>query len=86
MTYAKEKLILGTAEDADIRYPAGINVVSRHALLEFVEEGCSFYLRALEGQVFVNRQEIHEVILESGDLLEIGVRGPKLRFRIDFSD
>jgi len=86
ITYAKEKLLFGTEEDADIRYPAGSSVSSRHAMLEFVEEGCSFYLRVLEGQVFVNRQEIREVILESGDLLEIGVGGPKLRFRIDYSD
>ena len=86
ITYAKEKLLLGTSEDADIRYPPGAGLSNRHAVLEFVEEGCSFYLRALEGQVFVNRQEIREVILEPGDLLEIGVGGPKLRFRIDYSD
>lgn len=86
ITYANEKLLLGTAEDADIRYPGGAKVAGRHAMLEFVEEGCSFYLRAIEGRVFVNRRETREVILEQGDLLEIGVGGPKLRFRIDYSD
>ena len=86
VTYAKTRLVFGTGDDADVRYPAGLKVVERHAELTFVEEGCAFYLKALEGQVFVNRQEIREVILEHGDLLEIGVGGPKLRFRIDVSD
>ncbi|MGD2110207.1 MAG: trypsin-like peptidase domain-containing protein [Phycisphaerae bacterium] len=86
ITYAREKLVFGSTEEADVRYPGWTRVADRHALLEFVEEGCCFYLKAVEGQVFVNRQEIREVILESGDLLEIGVGGPKLRFRIDYSD
>lgn len=86
ITYAAERLVFGTAEDSNIRFAEGTNVARRHAVLEFVEEGCSFYMKALEGQVFVNRQETREVILENGDLLEIGVGGPKLRFRVDYSD
>jgi len=86
LSYDSPKLVFGTSDDCDIRYPEGSHVARRHAALEFVEDGCSFYLKALEGQVLVNRQEIREVILENGDLLEIGVGGPKLRFRIDYSD
>jgi len=86
ITYAKSRLLFGTATDADVRYQAGGAVAERHAELTFVEEGCAFFLKTIEGQVFVNRQEIREVILEHGDLLEIGFGGPKLRFRIDTSD
>ena len=86
ITYAKKRLVFGTGTDVDIRYPAGLNVSQRHAELTFVEEGCAFYLKALEGKAFVNRREIREVILNHEDLLEIGVGGPKLRFRIDTSD
>lgn len=86
ITYASKRLVFGTGDDADIRYPAGYNVAERHAELTFVEDGCAFYLKALAGKAFVNRREIREVILEHGDLLEIGIGGPKLRFRIDTSD
>jgi S1-C subfamily serine protease len=86
LSYAKDVLVFGTDRGCDIRYPDGSAVAGRHAELEYVEEGCAFYLRALEGQVFVNRREIREVILEPEDLIEIGIGGPKLRFRIDVSD
>lgn len=86
ITYAKDVLVIGTELDADVRYPVGLGVAPKHATIEFVEEGCAYYLRADEGQVFVNRREVREVILESEDLLEVGVGGPKLRFRIDITD
>ena len=86
ITYDSKRLIFGSGADADIRYPTGRSVTEQHAELTFVEEGCAFYLKALAGKAFVNRREISEVILKQGDLLEIGVGGPKLRFRIDTSD
>ena len=82
ITYAGTRVLLGTASDATVRFPAGHSVSSRHAELSFVEEGCSFYLKALDGDVFVNRRQIDEVILSPEDLIEIGIGGPKMRFRI----
>ncbi len=82
VTYSEEKLIFGTASDATVRYPAGAHVANHHAELIFVQEGCSFYLKAVNGKVFVNRKQIEEVILSPEDLIEIGVDGPKMRFRI----
>lgn len=82
ITYHQQKILLGTSIDADIRYPEGLNVAERHADLIFVEEGCAYYLKALEGDVFVNRQQITEIILSPEDLIEIGMDGPKMRFRI----
>lgn len=80
--YRETKLLIGSGPDTTVRYPKRGDMEERHAQIEFVEEGCAFYLRAIDGQVFVNRQEVKEVILEHGDLVEIGVEGPKFRFRI----
>lgn len=82
ITYSGSRLLLGTASDAEVRFPEGDNVSARHAELAFVEEGCSFYLKAIDGDVFVNRRQIDEVILSPEDLIEIGIDGPKMRFRI----
>ena len=86
ITYATERVLFGTASDADVSYPNGLKVKERHARLTFSEAGCAFHLRAIDGSVFVNQQEIREVILEHGDLLEIGHGGPKVRFRIQADD
>lgn len=82
VNYDEHRVLIGTSAEAGLRYPSGVNVLERHALLTFVPEGCSFYLKALDGEVFVNRWQIEEVILEMGDLVEFGVGGPKARFRI----
>ena len=82
ITYPQQRLLLGTSSEATVCFPDGSNVVERHAEIRFVQEGCCFYLTALDGVVFVNRSEITEVILEHDDLLEIGLGGPKMRFRI----
>ncbi|MFQ5844705.1 MAG: trypsin-like peptidase domain-containing protein [Planctomycetota bacterium] len=86
LTYNKKVLIFGTADDADVRYPADSSVKPQHAELAFDEEGCAFHLRAVEGEVFVNHRQIKEIILRPGDLLEMGRGGPQVRFRINTSD
>ncbi len=85
-TYAMQKVLFGTTPDADVSYPEGMNVQERHASLTVLEDSCDFHLQAIDGSVFVNQQEIREVILEHGDLLEIGHGGPKVRFRIQADD
>lgn len=82
VTHEGDHVLIGTDPDADVRFPEGGPVQPRHAEIAFVAEGCAFYLRRIEGQVFVNRREVTEVILEQGDLLEIGKDGPRIRFRI----
>lgn len=86
MNYQQHRVLIGTSAEAELRYPSGVKVSERHALLTFVPEGCSFFLKALDGEVFVNRRQIEEVILEMGDLVEFGVGGPKARFRICTQD
>ncbi len=82
VTYEGAHVLIGTDPDAQVRYPVGLAVQPRHAEIAFVEEGCAFYLRGIDGQVLVNRQEVKEVILQHCDLLELGVGGPKARFRV----
>lgn len=80
ITYDDPELFLGSAPGADVRiaHPA---VAGRHAVIEFAESDCAFHLRRLEGRVFVDRREIEEVILQDGDLVELGIDGPRMRFR-----
>ena len=80
--YESHRIRFGTAADVDVRYPVGLAVCEQHAEIVFRPDGCSYYAMAVEGQVFVNRQEIREIILDNGDLIELGLGGPKLRFRI----
>ncbi|HLQ38496.1 MAG TPA: trypsin-like peptidase domain-containing protein [Planctomycetota bacterium] len=80
ITYDGTVVAVGSAADADVRLPVP-QVAPHHAVIEFDEPACSFLLRRKDGQVFVNNQEIEEVILNEGDLLEWGAGGPRARFR-----
>ena len=82
-TYPTDEVLLGTDSHADARFPeATPGIADRHAVIRFQPSACCFHLRALDGRVFVNEKEVIEVILEPDDLIELGVDGPKARFRI----
>jgi len=80
VTYDDPSLEIGSAPAIDLQLgdPA---VVGHHGVIEFAEAECAFHLRRLDGRVFVNGQEVEEVILQDGDLIEWGENGPKTRFR-----
>lgn len=82
MTCGQRRLLIGTTGDASMRFPLRSHVAKNHAEITFAKAECAFHLSALEGRVFVNGWEVREVILEHNDLLEIGLNGPKIRFRI----
>lgn len=79
-TYREARILIGTDDDARMRFPADCGVAPRHAEIVYSEPDCAFFLRALEGRVFVNRREVREVQLTDTDLLEAGIGGPRLRF------
>lgn len=81
-TYRHANLLLGTDPDARVRFAPGHRVAPRHAEIAYSEPDCAFFLRALDGRVFVNRREVKEVQLFETDLLEIGLGGPRLRFHV----
>ena len=53
-----------------------------HAAIQFAN--CEFILTDLRGSggTFVNDRQVEEVILQDGDVLEFGLGGPKVRFRV----
>jgi S1-C subfamily serine protease len=86
VTYTHPDLLLGTSPESQIRYPESEPVAPRHARIRFDEEACEFRLKALDGEVFVNHDAVDEIVLHPGDLIEVGRRGPLVRFRIQETD
>lgn len=81
ITYASPVVRVGTAPGCEVQL-ASPGVVPHHAKLEWVEHECQFHLRRVDGDLFVNGDQVEEVILQEGDQIEFGVGGPKARFRI----
>ena len=81
ITYEGPIVHIGSHAENEARINAH-GVAARHAQIEFVPDECAFYLQALDGQVFVNGDEVTEAILSDDDRIEFGVDGPKARFRI----
>jgi len=75
-------VVIGTGVDSGLRLGPWRGLADRHAVVSFDDCGCDFLIRALDGQVFVNHREVDEVMLHQGDLVELGIGGPKLRFRV----
>lgn len=81
MTYEARVVRIGSAPDREAVLTAP-QVAAKHANIEFAPEECQFHLKRRDGQVFVNGNEVEEVILQDGDQIELGSGGPMLRFRI----
>lgn len=78
-----DALVIGTAADAEIHLPADHEpaVAPCHARLE--RRDGTYLLRATPGEVVrVNGEEVDELVLASGDVIELGHGGPRLRFRV----
>ena len=68
VTHEDPHLLVGTDPDAAVRFPAGTpSVKPRHAEFAFREEECAIHLRPIEGQVFVNGQEIKSFPIQLGE-------------------
>ncbi len=80
VTYDDPSLAIGSAPGIDLQL-AHEAVAGHHATIDWQEADCAFLLRAVEGRLFVNRNEVVEVILQDDDLIEWGVDGPRTRFR-----
>ena len=75
---------IGTAPGCALSFSA-VNdpgVSPHHAQIRF--ENCEFLLTNLGSATgtFVNGRQVGEVILQNGDIIEVGQGGPKLRFRV----
>ena len=81
ITYPQPLVRIGSSDASEARMVSKV-VSDHHAEIEWVKDQCQFHLRAVESSVFVNGNEVEEVILKDGDLLEFGAGGPMARFRI----
>ncbi len=78
-----EELAIGTDDDSDIHVPADREpaVAPHHARLE--RRGQTYRLLVSPGQVVtVNDVQVDDLVLASGDVIELGDGGPRLRFRV----
>jgi hypothetical protein len=78
VTYQGQLVRIGAAAGNDVELPTA-GVAAHHATIEYDEPSCCFRLRRQDGQVFVNRQEVEEVVLDMDDLIEWGLNGPQSR-------
>jgi S1-C subfamily serine protease len=78
-THAGPEVRIGAGRANDVVVDG---IADRHAQIEWHQDECCFYLRARDGRVFLNGRQVREVILEHGDLIELGECGPKLRFKV----
>ncbi len=81
VTYEGPVVRIGSDAASDARLTAP-GVAPQHARIDWVESECQFHLRRIDGQVFVNGNEVEEVILQDDDQIEFGADGPTARFRI----
>lgn len=81
ITYPQQLVRIGSNAVCEARMVSKV-VSDHHAEIEWVKDQCQFHLRAVESSVFVNGNEVEEVILKDGDLLEVGAGGPMARFRV----
>lgn len=81
VTYAVPRVTIGS-DPTSTAYLRDPNVADNHARIDWEAERCAFHLHAVDGQVFVNGNEVKEVILQDEDEIEFGVDGPRARFRL----
>ncbi|MEM7349359.1 MAG: trypsin-like peptidase domain-containing protein [Acidobacteriota bacterium] len=82
-TLVDDTVLIGTAANSDIHVPADREpaVAPLHATLH--RRGRTYQLRTEPGEaVSVNEEPVRELVLASGDVIQLGDDGPRLRFRI----
>jgi len=83
-TFDRNLIQIGTAPGCALHFRAvkDSGVSPHHAQIRF--ENCEFLLTDLGSAAgtFVNGRRVTEVILQNGDIIEVGQGGPKLRFRV----
>lgn len=82
--FATEKISVGTGVSNDLCFDPEIdgNTSNYHAEIQLKE--CDYTLRDKGSSkgTLVNNRVVNEIVLKDGDLIEFGVDGPKVRFRV----
>lgn len=82
----KNKVVVGTDPASTLLFDPTMDttIAPLHAEIEWRE--CEYILRDLGKGTFVNDEQVEEAALKDGDLIEFGLGGPKLRFRIKLEE
>jgi serine protease Do len=80
--FTVERLKIGTDPANELRFDPSADKVAAPFHAEIELQGCDYLLRNKADGTFVNGQQIDEVVLHDGDMVEFGAGGPKVRFRI----
>jgi serine protease Do len=80
-TYPDPVVRIGSEAGSEVQLDDPL-VAGKHARIDWIQDECRFHFRAKDGAVFVNGNQVEEVILRDGDQLEFGIGGPRARFRI----
>ena len=81
VTSGKGSILIGGDPTTEVCVGLGPQIKPIQAKLIYDNDACAFHLRRIDGHVFVNHNEIEEIILAEDDLIEIGINGPQVRFR-----
>ncbi len=77
-----DHIVLGHGPDVDVTLPTRGGVRER-ALIELRRRGQTYEMIAQPGvQVWVNGEEVDQIVLQSGDMMELGGEGLVIRYRI----
>lgn len=79
--FERDRLQIGSHPECDLELE-GRSVSPFHAAIRY--ENCEYFLRDLGSAdgTFVNGSQVSEILLQDDDLIEFGIGGPKLRFRV----
>ncbi|MEE9200624.1 MAG: trypsin-like peptidase domain-containing protein [Candidatus Brocadiales bacterium] len=80
--FAEERLKIGTDPDNELRFDPSVDRPTAPFHAEIELRDCDYLLRSKGTDILVNNQQVDEITLRDGDMIEFGAGGPKLRFRL----
>jgi S1-C subfamily serine protease/pSer/pThr/pTyr-binding forkhead associated (FHA) protein len=81
--FSQEMILVGSAPECDLHFDETQDDQTDRFQAQIFYQNCEYYLKDLGSRsgTFVNDIKVDEIILKDGDIIEFGLRGPKVRFR-----
>jgi S1-C subfamily serine protease/pSer/pThr/pTyr-binding forkhead associated (FHA) protein len=81
--FSQEMILIGSAPECDLRFDEAQDEQTDRFQAQIFYQNCEYYLKDLGSRsgTFVNDIKVDEIILKDGDIIELGMGGPKVRFR-----
>lgn len=78
------KISIGRSPDCTVRFPDTATGVSNlHAEILSTPEGFTLIDHKSTNGTYLNRTQVHQAILHTGDVIQLGRRGPTIRVQLD---